>query len=133
MSSVVMDSLDASVLVLGGSGFLGSHLVDLLTSRGAKVRILDRLECSCWLSSEIEFLKGDILNYSLLLKAMKGIDVVFHTASLTDPHRSNADLFKVNVEGTKNVIAACLASCVKKLVYTSTSAVAIDGTEIKVI
>jgi len=120
-------------LVTGGTGFIGSNLVDGLTAAGHTARILRRK------SSRLEALDGlayqdavgDILDYNSLLLAMQGCDWVFHVAAVSDYWRQGVDwLYKVNVEGTKNVLRAARAAGVKRLVYTSSVAalgVAPDG------
>uniref|UniRef100_A0ACD5Z9K9 Uncharacterized protein n=1 Tax=Avena sativa TaxID=4498 RepID=A0ACD5Z9K9_AVESA len=73
------------------------------------------------------YASADVCDLAQLTKAFEGVDTVFHTAA-PDPLNNNFQLhYKVNVEGTKNVIDACTACNVGKLIYTSSSGVVFDG------
>ena len=74
-------------LVTGGSGFLGSHVADELTKRGHKVTIFDK-RVSKWKKNNQKMITGNILNYNSLKKSIKGKDVVFHFAALSDIEES---------------------------------------------
>jgi sterol-4alpha-carboxylate 3-dehydrogenase (decarboxylating) len=121
-----------SVLVIGGCGFLGSHIVNLLVSSyHSKVSVLDvstsrnrRPE-----SDGVSYHNGDITNLPELVKIIGGIkpDVVIHTASPNLMGASKDLYYKVNVEGTKCVIEACQKTGVKGLVYTSSASVISDN------
>ncbi len=76
------------VLVTGGAGFIGSHIVDKLVNEGYKVTILDSLDKQVhqgklppYLNNKATFIKGDVLNYTDLEKAINGIDAIYHEAS----------------------------------------------------
>ncbi len=112
-------------LVTGGTGFLGSNLCDALLQRGYQVRILRRASSDTQLIDHlaIEQAIGDVCNIESLRKAMAGIDLVFHTAAMvTFLKRHRDEQLEVNVEGTRNVVQACLASGVRRLVHTSSVA-----------
>ena len=115
-------------LVTGGGGFIGSELVRQLIGRGHKVRVLLRKrEIPSNLNGiEAEIFLGDIRDKDIVWKIVKGVDVVFHTASIyesTPFHvRYPKHLYEVNVEGTRNICEAALQGGVKKLVYTSSTA-----------
>lgn len=77
------------ILVTGGAGFIGSHLVDLLISKGYEVRILDNLfpqvhqgKIPQYLNKNAEFIKGDMTNTADINKALKGVDVIYHEAAV---------------------------------------------------
>jgi UDP-glucose 4-epimerase len=114
------------ILVTGGAGFIGTHLVDRLISAGHKVRVLDRIPIEVrptWLESQqIEYLMGDFSDHSLIDVALKDIDIVYHLASTTIPASSNIDpIFDVqsNLIGTLSLFQIALAAGVKKVVFVS--------------
>ncbi len=124
-----------SFLVIGGAGFIGSHLVEQLLSAGADhVRIYDNFSRGC-LSNLNEALKdsrcevfphgGDILHRDTLNAAMQGIDGVFHLAALWLLHCNEypRSAFEVNVGGTMNVAEACISNGIRRLVYSSSASV----------
>ncbi|HPB97379.1 MAG TPA: SDR family NAD(P)-dependent oxidoreductase, partial [Polyangiaceae bacterium] len=89
----MMDFTGRGVLVTGGAGFIGSHLVDELVTRGARVRVLDnffsgRRENLASSIDRIDLLEGDIRDISTCQAAMNNIDVVFHQAALGSVPRS---------------------------------------------
>jgi UDP-glucose 4-epimerase len=122
-------------LVIGGAGFIGSHLVDQLLAAGAaQVRIYDNFsrgtyanldEALCDPRAEVFADGGDILHRDTLLRAMAGMDGVFHLAALwlLQCHEYPRSAFDVNVLGTMNVIEAVITSGVKRLVFSSSASV----------
>jgi UDP-glucose 4-epimerase len=130
-----MDLKGKRVLVIGGAGLIGSHTVDrLLREDLAEVRIydnftrgkLDNLQAALRDKRARVFpLGGDVLHRDLLRAAMEGIDGVFHFAALwlLHCHDYPRSAFEVNVAGTFNVLEACLAAGVRKLVYSSSASV----------
>ena len=130
MSSVYGAATQRTYLVIGGGGFLGKKICEALLERGENhVRIFDIRKT--WEDSRIEkFFVADLTKLSDVVEACRGIDTIIHTAS--PPHSVGYQVyFKVNVEGTKNVIAACLENNVKRLVYTSSSSVVFDGSHLR--
>ena len=109
-------------LVIGAAGHIGNVLVRELINRGRKVRalILPGEDRSPLLDSKPEIVEANILDYPSLLNAMDGVEVVFHLASLVAivPGQSSL-MHKVNVEGTANVIKACVEKGIQRLIYTS--------------
>ncbi|KAM0929906.1 hypothetical protein ACQ4PT_001275 [Festuca glaucescens] len=127
--------------VTGGRGFMARHLVmALLSSGGWRVRItdvgpdatLEPYENDGLLGAALRdgraiYVSADVCKLDQLTKALEGVDTVFHTAA-PDPTNNDFQLhYKINVEGTKNVIQACHTCKVKALIYTSTSGVVFDG------
>ncbi len=112
-------------LVTGSTGFLGANLVEALNRHGIPVRAfhrktsrLDALE-----GLEYEEAIGDVLDIESLMNAMEGCDVVFHVAAVADYWRRGPDwLYKINVEGTKNVLEASIRMRISRVVYTSSVA-----------
>jgi len=116
------DSSKKKVLVIGGSGFIGSHVADLLSDSGFNVVIYDSKE-SNWIRNDQEMLIGSILNKEDLNNAINGSYYVYHFAGIADigESRSNPyDTINLNVMGTTNVAEACIKFGVKRLIYAST-------------
>jgi len=117
------------ILVTGGAGFIGSHLVKALVKAGHSVRILDNfstgsLENLGDIAGSVELVVGDVRSYGVVEKAVKGVDAVIHLAALIDVAESieKPDLyFDVNARGTYNIAKACKG--VSVLVFASTCAV----------
>jgi UDP-N-acetylglucosamine 4,6-dehydratase len=118
------------VLVTGGSGTIGAHLVDkLLEADAAVVRIFGRDETKQFYQRQrlgvrpnVRFLIGDIRDRDRLVRAAEDIDVVFHCAALKHVESGEYNPFEVtqtNVDGTQNVIDACLAAGVETMILTS--------------
>lgn len=110
------------VVVTGGTGHVGNVLVRELVRRGERVRAVvpageDRLPIA---GLDVEVLSGDVRDAESLARAFAGTDTVFHLAGIvTISSGKRALLDAVNVRGTRNVVAACLAAGVRRLVYTS--------------
>ncbi len=121
----------ALVLVTGGAGFIGSHLVDTLVLRGARVRVLDDLS-NGHLSNlsdagaDVEFVEGDIRDLEVCRRACEGASLVFHEAARGSVPRSMKDpagTLSVNALGTVNVFTAARDAGVRRVVYASSSSV----------
>lgn len=128
------------ILVTGGTGLLGAHLLYELAQSNEKLRATKRLssdiqavrkvfgyyttsvEADC-LFNKIEWKEADITDITALTKAFKGIDTVYHCAALIsfDPS-DEKKLRKINIEGTANVVNLCVAKNIKKLCYVSSVA-----------
>lgn len=132
---------DKTFLVTGGAGFIGSNLVGYLLKYGAgKVRVLDnfstgfRDNIQAFLNSaNFELTEGDVADPEVCLRACKGVDYVFHEAALGSVPRSLSDplsTHRVNVTGFLNMLSACRAAGVKKLIYASSSSVYGDSAEL---
>jgi nucleoside-diphosphate-sugar epimerase len=132
------------VLVTGGSGFIGSHLVEALLQRGADVRALDNLTtghranlagilAQCESPGSFTFIEGDITDRTTVQQAVKGVDYILHQAALPSVQRSVEDPVTsnlVNVEGTLNVLMAARDAGVKRVVYASSSSVYGDSPQL---
>jgi UDP-N-acetylglucosamine 4-epimerase len=124
-----------NILITGGAGFIGSHIVDtLLQMNQVKlVRVLDNLSTGFHANIEhllqhpgFEFIEGDICDPNVCESAMKNIDIVCHQAALGSVPRSIKTpivTFKNNIDGFINVIEAARLAGVKKFVYASSSSV----------
>ncbi len=109
-------------LVTGGAGYFGELLTRRLLERGASVRIFD-VNRPIDDAFGVEFMQGDVRDLDALLAACQGVDVVFHNAAHV-AMANDKDLFwSVNRDGTKNLLEAAARQAVKKVIYTSSSAV----------
>ena len=113
------------VLVTGGTGFIGSHLVESLLQKGIQVRCLLRKESDLkWLKGlPIEVVHGDCRDKTSLGKAAEAVDQVFHLAGVTKAIKEKS-YFEVNAFGTENLIHSCLENNphLKKFIYLSSQA-----------
>jgi dihydroflavonol-4-reductase len=110
-------------LVTGGNGFVGSHVVRALLTRGDKVRVLvrERADLSGLSGLQVETIRGDLRYFDSVERAVRNCNEVYHVGAdyrlwLRDP----APMYATNVEGTKHVIRAAVAAGVTQIVYTST-------------
>jgi 2-alkyl-3-oxoalkanoate reductase len=118
-------------LVTGGGGFLGGAIVRLLAARGDRVRSFTR-SANPWLAEiGVEQFHGDLADTDAVRAAADGCDAVFHVAARAGVWGRYGDYFTANVTGTENVLAACRAAGVGKLVYTSTPSVVHAGRSIE--
>ena len=114
-------------LVTGAGGFLGRYIAEMLVARGDRVRSLSRSRYSFLDDLGVQQFEADLLDEATLKKAATEVDVVFHTAAIAGIGGRRADFVNTNVRGTLNVIAACRAAQVPKLVYTSSPSVTFAG------
>ena len=130
-----MDLKGKNILVIGGAGLIGSHVVEELLKEDLKaVTIYDNF-CRGTHENLTDALKdprcriydigGDILQTDILDAAMKGVDGVIHLAALwlLQCYEYPRAAFDVNIRGTFNVLEACVANHVKRLVYSASSSV----------
>lgn len=119
------------ILVTGGGGFLGKAIIEQLHARGLKVRSFSRSDYHELRKFGTEHFRGDLASADALKKAVAGCDIVFHTAALAGVWGPYSAYHKANVVGTQNVIDACRAAGVKRLVYTSSPSVVFDGSDMQ--
>lgn len=113
------------ILVTGGAGFIGSHLVDRLVESGHQINVLDNFSCGKrdWLNKKATLFKGDVESIFDVKKAISGCDAVFHLAAVTDVRNSDDDkIFRVNYMGSKNVFDAAEKQGAKTI-FASSAAV----------
>jgi len=137
-----MDLDGKRLLVIGGAGLIGSHLVDQLTKNDAKEIIIYDNFCRGTMDNLKDALKdprvviyphgGDILQTDVLEKAMEGVDGVFHLAALwlLQCYEYPKAAFDVNIRGTFNVIEAAIKKGVKRIVYSSSASVYGDALQV---
>ncbi|MEO1122879.1 MAG: NAD(P)-dependent oxidoreductase [Cyanobacteria bacterium J06639_16] len=110
------------VAVIGGSGFLGSHVADQLSLAGHQVRIFDRSP-SPWLRPDQEMMVGDLLDLSAVEQAVADCTVVYNFAALADLNQARdkpIDTVRINILGNVNVLDACYRYGIKRFIYAST-------------
>ena len=105
------------ILVTGGTGFIGSYLVEYLLSKGKDVKVLVRNPQK--LKLDVDFIVGDVTDRDSLRKAFKDVDAVYHLAALFRHGVDPKDIWCVNYNGTKNVVDECLRHNVR-LLHVST-------------
>src|SRR5690242_11953489 len=118
-------------LVTGGGGFLGKAIVRKLIERGDSVRTFSRGDYPELARLGAEQVRGDLADPAAVAAAAKGCDTVFHVAAKAGIWGSYDDFYRANVVGTENVIAACLANSITRLVYTSSPSVVFDGSDVE--
>ena len=116
------------VLVTGGAGFIGSHIVEHFQGK-AEVRVLDNLR-SGYMSNldgfDVEFIEGDICDREIVRKAMEGVDYVFHLAamiSVPESMEKPIECVDLNVNGLLVVLEEAAAAGVKKLCFSTSAAI----------
>ena len=119
------------VLVTGGGGFLGQAICRRLIERGDAVRSLARGEYPELAAMGVDTLRGDIADAPAVLEAVRGCDAVIHTAAKAGDWGNRESYYRPNVIGTENVLEACRAHGVERLVYTSTPSVVHRGGDIE--
>jgi UDP-glucose 4-epimerase len=108
--------------VIGGSGFLGSHVADRLSDAGYAVRIFDRV-ASRWCRPDQRMVIGNLLDLDALKSAIAGTEVVYNFAAIADLNDAldkALQTVQVNVLGAVNVLEACRANAVRRVIYAST-------------
>lgn len=112
----------AKAIVIGGAGFLGSHVADQLSDAGYEVIVFDRFK-SPWLRSDQKMFVGDILDADAVDKAVKGCMYVYNFAALADLNEAidkPLETVKINVLGNVHVLEACRRHQVTRFIYAST-------------
>ena len=118
------------ILVTGGAGFIGSHIVEYLVQRGDNVIVLDNLSNGKMqniskVSDDINFVNGDVRDYNLVEQLVKDVDSVFHEAALVsvpESFKMQNEYYDVNVNGTENILKLAKEYGFK-IVYASSSSV----------
>jgi UDP-glucose 4-epimerase len=112
----------ARVCVIGGSGFLGSHVADALSASGHQVCVYDRRPSS-WLRDDQEMVVGDLLDGDRLSSAIAGCEIVYNFAALADLNEAldkPLETVRINVLGNAHVLEACRLNGVRRFLYAST-------------
>ena len=109
------------VIILGGSGFIGSHVADELSKKGHKVTIFDKKK-SKWLRKNQKMLVGDILNYDALSNAIRNNQIVYNFAAISDLDRAMHEPLisaRINILGTVQALNLCRKYKVKRFIHAS--------------
>jgi len=111
--------MSRNVLVTGGCGFIGSHIVDALVKKKYKVTIFDLIKPK---RRDVKFIKGSILNKSLVKSSLKNINYIFHLAAVSDINKVRnipSSTIETNVLGTTNLLEACRKNKIKRFIFAS--------------
>ncbi|MBN1390174.1 MAG: NAD-dependent epimerase/dehydratase family protein [Candidatus Thermoplasmatota archaeon] len=118
-------------LVTGGGGFLGGAIIRKLLEEGYEVSSYSRGEYPDIVRAGARSVRGDITDRKRTLEAFRGFDVVFHVAAKVGYWGEREDFWKINVDGTRNVIEACRRNSIENLVFTSSPSVIFDGKDME--
>ena len=117
-----MSKQQGTVLVTGGSGFLGNYTAEALTEAGYKVKIFD-LQASPYLTKDQEMIIGDVTDLEALKEASKDCDYIYHIAGIADLDEARGNPLgtgSVNIQGTINALEAAKENNIKRFVFAST-------------
>ena len=109
------------VLVVGGSGFLGSHVADELTEKGYEVTIFDQKK-STWINDNQKFIESDLLDREHVIKSLEGFNFVIHFAGIADIRESKEkplETIETNIIGTANLLEGCRKNKIEKFIFAS--------------
>ena len=122
--------MNGPVFITGASGFIGGKIAERLLAEGRCVRVLARRPLPVLEKLGAEIIAGDLENQAALRRGCEGAATVFHVAGRVGVWGPAADFVRVNVHGTFNVVFACRAAGVRRLVYTSSPSVVYNGKDL---
>ena len=120
------------IIITGGAGFIGKHLVNYLLDKGNVITIFDNFSNSeensmgYFIKNGVKVINGDIRKFEEILKETENQDILIHLAakiSVSESILNPSETFEVNVDGTKNVLEACKRSNIKKVIIASSAAI----------
>ena len=117
-----MSNILKNVLVIGGSGFMGSHTADVLSENGKIVSILDKVS-SPWLRSDQNMIVGDAMDSDTLESSMQDVDCVYYFAGIADIAEAKSNPYntiEINIMGLTKALEAAVKNNVKQFIYAST-------------
>ena len=124
------------IIITGGAGFIGKHLVNYLLDKGNVITIFDNFSNSeensmgYFIKNGVKVINGDIRKFEEILKETENQDILIHLAakiSVSESILNPSETFEVNVDGTKNVLEACKKNNIKKIIIASSAAVYGEG------
>jgi UDP-glucose 4-epimerase len=128
------------VLITGGAGFIGSHLVDQLLAAGNSVRVLDNLSTgkreNLLAHAQLEFIQGDIRDRNLVLDSVRGVQAIVHLAAVASVQASVDDptgTHETNFDGTLYLLEAARQEQIRRFLYASSAAVYGDNTHLPLV
>ncbi len=122
--------MSRKILITGGQGFVGRALVDRFADLGFQVTCVDMIDQP--FREDVKFLKLDIRDAAAVKAACAGMDSIIHNASLVHTkHNREEDVWAVNLGGTENILAACEAHNIPRLVYISSASAVYEGQDIE--
>lgn len=110
------------ILVTGGTGFIGSYIIEELLKHNYHVKILTRKSIDRW-GSNIEVIKGDITKPDTIREAFRDVEAVFHNAAYALDYGRKREIYNVNVAGTENIAKLCIENDIDRIIYTSSAGV----------
>jgi nucleoside-diphosphate-sugar epimerase len=117
-------------MVTGGGGFVGKAVTKLLLARGVEVVVVGRNYYADLDKAGVTLARGDIRDQAFLVAAARNCDTVFHVAAKAGIWGNRDDYYAINVTGTENVLAACRANLIPRLIHTSTPSVVFGGADL---
>jgi nucleoside-diphosphate-sugar epimerase len=117
------------ILVTGGGGFLGKALIQQLIARGHTIHTLNRGRYPELEAMGVRCFQGDLADPAIVKEAARGCTTIFHVGAKAGVWGDYADYYKANVIGTQNVLLACRALGIKRLIYTSSPSISFGGTD----
>lgn len=118
------------VLVTGGGGFLGNHIIDDLLHEDFEVISYSRKKYDFLIKKNVTSIKGDLKSFKDIQNASKNCHAIIHTAAYVEMFGDWKEFYETNIIGTRNVIQACIENNVKYLVYTSSPSVVFNKKDI---
>ena len=129
ISTSQQHNLSTNILITGGTGFIGSYIIKELVERGYNVRALRRSTSKlpfyipAEIFNKVEWVEGNVLDVISLDEAMNGIDTVIHSAAIISFFKKDKkEMYKVNIEGTTNVVNIALQNNIKRFIHISSVA-----------
>lgn len=124
------ENTSRKILITGGQGFVGRAMVERFAELGHQVVCADVREAP--FRDDVEFLQVDIRDRETVLKACEGVDSIIHNASMVHTkHNREEDVWTVNLGGTENILEACQAHSIPRLVYISSASAVYEGRDIE--